>query len=141
LGASNALISAKIYGEIASRLPIVCVDLLIWRDKKLLLVKRKNDPLKNQWWVVGGRVLLGEDPKDAARRKAKEEVGLDLESINFIGYYSDVFRKSAFKNKACQTVSLVFVCRPKDGAVRLDAQSNNFKWADGMPARFKLVYS
>jgi colanic acid biosynthesis protein WcaH len=141
LGASHSLIPSKIYREIVSKIPVLCVDLLIWRDKKILLVKRKNYPLRNQWWVVGGRVLLGEDPKDAARRKAKEEVGLDIESVNFVGYYSDVFRKSAFKNKSCQTVSLVFLCKPKDGAVRLDAQSNNFKWADGMPARFKLVYS
>ena len=140
MGASHALIPAKLYKKIVSSLPIVCVDLLIWRNRKLLLVKRKNAPLKGKWWVVGGRVLLGEDPRDAVIRKAKEEVGLELEKINFVGYYSDVYQENVFERTPYQTISLVFICTPKNGDVKLDDQSGAFKWADGIPQRFTLRY-
>lgn len=142
MAASRALIPRKLYRKISANVPIVCVDLLIWRDHKLLLVRRKNHPLRGHWWLVGGRVLLGEDPKDAARRKAKEEAGLELVSCKFVAYYSDVFPRNAFERTPTQTVSLVFICEAS-GDVVLDKQSSAYKWADGMPPRFarKICHS
>lgn len=92
--------------------------------------------MKGEWWVVGGRVFIGEDPVDAARRKAKEEVGLDIDCPRFVGYYSDVYPRSAFERTEYQTVSLVFECSPKSGAVKLDAQSSGYKWSEQLPPRF-----
>lgn len=140
---SRALIEPRLYRKISSRIPILCVDLLIWHERKLLLVKRKNHPLRGQWWVVGGRILLGEEPLAAVHRKAKEEVGLELERAVFVGYYSDIFERNRFEKCECQTVSLVFNCSPRGGEVVLDSQSSTYKWADGMPERLqrKLMYS
>lgn len=145
LEASNPLIETRLYRKISSRIPIVCVDLLIWHEWKLLLVKRKNHPLKGKWWVVGGRILLGEEPLDAVKRKAKEEVGLDVTKANFVGYYSDIFERNRFEKTECQTISLVFICsidKNKTNVV-LDAQSSAYKWADRLPERLadKLMYS
>jgi len=135
------LIERGLYQKISGSVPIVCVDLLILnRDKKLLLVKRRNHPLKGHWWVVGGRILLGETPTDAAYRKAKEEVGLELVKpsrfgCRFIGYYSDIYRENAFGKMRCQTISLVYRCRSETETVRLDEQSSAYRWADAMPSR------
>jgi colanic acid biosynthesis protein WcaH len=140
---SLPLIETRLYRKISSRIPIVCVDLLIWHEKKLLLVKRKNHPLKGQWWVVGGRILLGEEPLAAVHRKAKEEVGLDITKTNFVGYYSDIFERNRFEKTECQTVSLVFICSVSSTNVVLDRQSSAFKWAPVLPERLsaKLMFS
>jgi ADP-ribose pyrophosphatase YjhB (NUDIX family) len=135
LEAPVALISPRLYRKISSRIPILCVDLLIKRGTKTLLVKRKNHPLKGQWWIVGGRVFIGEDPMDAARRKAREEVGLEVSSLLFAGYYSDIYPRSAFERTEYQTVSLVFECEAA-GAIKLDAQSSDHKWSETLPPRF-----
>jgi colanic acid biosynthesis protein WcaH len=132
----DTLISPRLYRKISSRIPILCVDLLIKQGGLTLLVKRKKHPMKGQWWVVGGRVFLGEDPYDAAIRKAKEEVGLDIWPPRFVGFYSDIYERSAFEKTEYQTVSLIFECDPKECGVTLDSQSSDYKWSDTLPERF-----
>lgn len=81
--------------------------------------------------------MLGEDPVDAVVRKAREEVGLDIWPPTFLGYYSDVYERSAFEKTEYQTVSLVFECAPRgEWAVKLDSQSSEHKWSETLPARF-----
>lgn len=136
LEAPESLIAPRLYRKIARSVPILCVDLLIQREGKFLLVKRKNSPLRGEFWIVGGRVLLGESPLEAAYRKAKEEVGMELSSACFVGYLSDVFNKNAFESTEYHTVSLVYLCSPRNVFVTLDSQSSEWKWGD-LPERFK----
>jgi ADP-ribose pyrophosphatase YjhB (NUDIX family) len=142
LATSKPLIERKLYKKISSSVPIACVDILV-RNKSggTLLVKRNNHPLKGMWWVIGGRVLIGEDPIKAVRRKAMEEAGLKVSVPRFVGYYSDVFDQNVFQSVECQTISLVFECRALKSDVVLDSQSSGFKWATKLPKRFmtKLV--
>jgi colanic acid biosynthesis protein WcaH len=131
-----ALIEPRLYRKIASRVPILCVDLVIRNiHGKVLLLKRKNHPLKGQWWVVGGRVNLGEDPLAAVLRKAKEETGLDVTIRRMVGYYSEVYSRNRFAAGEYHTVSLVFECVAWSDSVTLDAQSSAHKWGD-VPDRF-----
>ena len=42
----------KIYAEIVQNVPILCVDLLIKDESgSYLLLKRKNEPLKNEYYL------------------------------------------------------------------------------------------
>ncbi len=92
----NGWVSEEEYKTIVKNVPICCVDLVIRNNEgKVLLVKRKNHPLKGEWCVPGGRILRGEKIKDAAKRKAKDELGLDLEVKDKIGTYELFFEKSA----------------------------------------------
>jgi len=71
-------IKDTVYKKIIQNVPICCVDVVIVDYiGSALLVKRKDPPAKNLWWIPGGRVLKGEMLKDAAIRKAKEETGLE----------------------------------------------------------------
>src|SRR5574343_212151 len=65
------------YKKVLSMMPFPCIDVAIICEGKVLLVKRKDEPAKDEWWVPGGRILKGETMKQCAIRKAKEEVNID----------------------------------------------------------------
>ena len=137
MAALNTLIEPRLYRKISSRIPILCVDLIITDEfGKYLLVKRKNHPLRGQYWVVGGRVLLGEKPEAAAHRKAVEEIGLELVSPRMVGIMSDVFNRNRFERCECHTVSVVYKGFVENGSIKLDSQSSEYQWADNLPKRF-----
>ena len=72
------MIDKDSYSRIHSLLPIACIDLVIVRTDAVLLVKRKNEPLKDNWFIPGGRLHRGEFVQDAIERIAKEETGLTV---------------------------------------------------------------
>lgn len=59
--------------------PSVGVGVVVIRGQEILLIKRARDPNKGLWAVPGGKVRAGERLRDAARREALEETGLEVE--------------------------------------------------------------
>lgn len=47
-------------------------------EGRVLLIKRGREPGKGLWAVPGGKVRLGEELREAARREVQEETGLDV---------------------------------------------------------------
>lgn len=135
------IILAEKYKNIIEVLPILCVDIIITNESdEYLLVKRANDPLKDKWWVVGGRVLKGETLKQAAIRKVEEEVGLKITKVNLVGYYEDTYGKNIFGSKTpLHSVSVVFSkVINKDCRIKLDYQSSDWKYSKYLPKRFRV---
>ncbi len=88
--------------------PILAVDALIIYEGKLVLIKRKNPPYKDQFALPGGSVEMGETVENATIREAKEETDLDIDIIKLLGVYSDPKR-----DPRGHTVSLCFIARGK----------------------------
>ena len=59
--------------------PITGVGAVVWKDGKILLVKRGKEPNKGKWTVPGGVVELGETLREAVKREVKEECSIDIE--------------------------------------------------------------
>jgi 8-oxo-dGTP diphosphatase len=99
--------------------PFVTVDACIDIDGRLVLIRRKFEPLG--WALPGGFVDPGEDLATACRREAKEETGLDVELLSQLWTYSDPRR-----DKRKHTVSTVFAARatgvPNGGDDAADAR-------------------
>ena len=55
--------------------PTLGVSACVWRDGKVLLVKRAKAPARDLWSLPGGHVEPGETLKDAALRELVEETG------------------------------------------------------------------
>ena len=131
-------IKEDLYKEIIKSVPILCVDLLIYLDDKYLLVKRNDNPLKGEWWVPGGRVLLGEDCISAAKRKLSEELGIHSNNLRIYGIYEDYFEESSFGTHQYHTVSIVYLLEVKDiDNVNLNSTSSDWKLHDKIPQRLK----
>jgi colanic acid biosynthesis protein WcaH len=129
------------YVKIIELVPILCVDVIVRNLKnEYLLVKRANEPLKGHWWVIGGRVLKGETMEQAAIRKVKEEVSLDIKDLELLGYYEETFRENPFgTNGGIHTVSIVFTTVvDHNQSVELDSQSTDWKYSKQLPPNFLI---
>jgi len=127
------------YARIMGVLPILCVDVAVQNSEgQYLLIRRANEPLKDQWWVIGGRVLKGETLEQAAVRKVREEVGLNVGSVKPIGYYEDTLETNPFGlSTPLHSVSVVFSATVDDHQqINLDGQSTVWKYSDELPSSF-----
>ena len=59
--------------------PLVGVGSVVWRDDRVLLIRRGQPPKQDEWSLPGGRQELGETVAEAARREVLEETGLEIE--------------------------------------------------------------
>jgi 8-oxo-dGTP diphosphatase len=64
-------------------IPKVGVGVMIWKDHKILLGKRKNAHGEGQYAFPGGHFEYMESFEDCARREVREEVGIELDNIKF----------------------------------------------------------
>ena len=65
--------------------PRLAVSAGIFRDGKILLVRRAREPAKGVYTFPGGRVEFGESLTEALTREIREETGLVIEIVGLIG--------------------------------------------------------
>ena len=66
--------------------PQLAVSAAIFRDDKVLLVRRANSPGKGLYSLPGGRVEFGESLMTALHREVEEETALTIEIIELAGW-------------------------------------------------------
>ena len=121
-------IPENLYKQIVKAMPIPCVDAVIMSGGKFLLGKRVNQPLKNKWWLPGGRVFKNEPLEKAVIRKVREETGLSGKIISQLGTEGAIFRTGPF-GFPVHTINTVFLLKISGKTLfELDAQHNEFKW-------------
>jgi colanic acid biosynthesis protein WcaH len=135
------IIPAEQYQQIIEVLPILCVDVVIKNSRgEYLLIKRDNEPRKGEWWVIGGRLLKGETLEQAVVRKIREEIGLNVEAVQPIGYYEAVSQENPFgQAPRLHAVSVVFsTVVDSNQQIKLDDQSTDWKYSKELPADFHI---
>lgn len=69
---------------------------LIVNDKNETLLLKRGEKSRNQagyWSKPGGTVEFGEKIEDAVRREIKEELGVDIELIRFLGFTNHIIKE------------------------------------------------
>ena len=66
--------------------PQLAVSAAIFRDDKVLLVRRARSPAKGFYSLPGGRVEFGESLHTALNREVDEETGLAIDIIGLAGW-------------------------------------------------------
>ena len=135
------MIPTEQYHRIIEVLPILCVDVIVTNTRgEYLLIRRANEPLKGEWWVIGGRVLKGETLEQAAARKVLEETSLNVQAVHPVGYYEALSQENPFGlDPRLHAVSVVFSTVVDDRQqIRLDDQSMDWKYARELPADFHV---
>ena len=94
------------------RNPVPTVDVVIAFEDGIVLIERANPP--HGWALPGGFIDYGETAEDAAVREAREETGLELESLEQFRVYSDPER-----DPRMHTLTVVFTAVGR-GVLRAD---------------------
>ena len=123
------------FKKVVENVPLVSVDLCIICDGKILLGKRKNDPLKGFYFTPGARILKNETYNDCLKRVAKSELGLiidDIKQAELMGIWDHFYKNSIFgEGFSTHYVNLphciYYDQRPE---VLLDEQHDAFEWFD-----------
>jgi 8-oxo-dGTP diphosphatase len=71
--------------------PLVGVGVIILKDARILLGKRKNCHGAGTWALPGGHLEFGESLQECAAREVREETGLELVNIRKYDFIDDIF--------------------------------------------------
>lgn len=71
--------------------PKIGVGVLIFKDMKILLGKRKGSHGENTWAPPGGHLEMYETPEECAHREVLEETGLKITDLRRGPYTNDFF--------------------------------------------------
>ena len=132
-------LSPEAYRQVLERVPILCVDGFIINQKgQFLLVRRRHEPYRGEWWIPGGRVLKGERLEEAFKRKMREELSIEVKILAPIGYYEERHESEEWGvPEGVHAVSVVFCALPLSLDVRLDDQSSEWGFFGDLPAGLK----
>lgn len=73
--------------------PKVGVGVIIIKDGKVLLGKRKGSHGEGSWSFPGGHLEFGEDVFACARREVMEETGVEITNLRNATFTNDIFEK------------------------------------------------
>jgi ADP-ribose pyrophosphatase YjhB (NUDIX family) len=97
--------------------PVVGVGAVIVSDGKVVLIRRRFEPLAGRWSLPGGALELGETLEAAVAREMLEETGLEVE----VGPVIDVFDRIVLdevRRVRYHFVLVDYLCWPVSGSLR-----------------------
>jgi 8-oxo-dGTP diphosphatase len=83
------------------------------KDDSVCLLKANH----GHYDLPGGAIELGEDPKSAAIREAKEETGLDVTEPTLLGVESSLFRASHSDDRCYHILLMYYRCTRHTGNI------------------------
>jgi len=113
---------------VESMVPITCIDIIVKENRKVLLGKRNTYPYKGLWHIPGGLLYFNETIKDAIKRIAKREIGLDVEIVNFLSIheYIDEDPRGHF-------IGLAYIVKSIGGKIIENEFNSDLQFFDNVP--------
>ena len=129
------MLAAKTFKTVIENTPLVSIDLCLVCDGQVLLGKRANEPLKDEWFTPGGRIYKNETWQDALLRIAEVELGLSgiaVEGFSLMGVWDHFYSNSVLdQNTSTNYVNLPHYAEFKsEPQIALDDQHGEFEWFD-----------
>jgi ADP-ribose pyrophosphatase YjhB (NUDIX family) len=94
--------------------PIVGVGGVVLIDGRVLLIKRRFEPLAGRWSLPGGTLEVGETLAEGLAREMKEETGLDVEVGPVVDVFDRITRDPDGRTRF-HYVLVDYLCRPRGG--------------------------
>lgn len=100
-------------------------------DRRILLVRRGQQPLMGEWSIPGGALELGERLEDGVRREVREETGLDVTPEEIVAVFDHISHSDNDPARVRFHYVLVdYRCRVAGGTLRSASDVTDARWAD-----------
>ena len=109
--------------------PIVGVGAVIVDEGKVVLIRRKYEPLKGHWSLPGGMVEIGETLETALTREMLEETGLAVDVGPVIEVFDRITRDEE-RRVRYHFVLIDYLCWPSGGTLYAGSDVDAAIWAD-----------
>ena len=109
--------------------PYLAVSAAIFRDGKVLIVRRARPPAHGLYTLPGGGVELGETLEQAVIREVREETALEIEPIELAGFRQAIARDGDGRIER-HFVVLPFAARFISGEISLNEELAEARWLD-----------
>lgn len=126
----SKLIPTEQFKIVVEYTPLISIDLITMYKDKVLLGRRVNKPAKDYYFTTGGIVRKNELFKEAQKRIAKNELGLELNNkLKFIGVFEHFYNDSIFDNISTHYVNHGYLLELDEELKSLPKeQHSNYKW-------------
>jgi ADP-ribose pyrophosphatase YjhB (NUDIX family) len=126
LETAEGRVSCRACGFVAYANPVpaasaVCLD----ERGRVLLARRARPPFAGAWDLPGGFVGEDEHPLDCLRRELREETGLEVEPLAFLGIWIDRYSED---DSGVVTLNLYWRARAGDGEPRPADDVSELGW-------------
>jgi 8-oxo-dGTP diphosphatase len=109
--------------------PYVAVSAAIFRDGRVLIVRRAHPPAAGLYTRPGGVVELGETLVEAVVREVREETALEIEPLMLAGYRQAIARDGSGRVER-HFVILPFAARWLAGEIALNEELAEAHWLE-----------
>jgi len=105
----------------------------------VLLARRGHEPFLGRWDIPGGFLEEGEHPLDGLRRELREETGLEVEPLEFIGVWMDRYGGDS---TAEATLNMYWTARVVAGEPEAADDVSELRWfnAEELPPAEELAF-
>jgi 8-oxo-dGTP diphosphatase len=107
--------------------PYLAVSAAIFRDGRVLIVRRARPPAHGLYTLPGGGVELGETLEEAIIREVREETGLAIAPLALVGFREAIARDAAGRVER-HFVILPFAARFIAGEIVLSEELAEAHW-------------
>jgi ADP-ribose pyrophosphatase YjhB (NUDIX family) len=106
---------------------------------RLMLARRSIEPRKGKWDTPGGFLEEGEPPLDGLKRELREETGLEVEPVEFLGALTDLYGDGP---EAVAVLSLNWTARVVGGTPEPADDISEIRWfaAEELPRPEEIAF-
>jgi 8-oxo-dGTP diphosphatase len=107
--------------------PYLAVSAAVFRDGRVLIVRRARPPAHGLYTLPGGGVELGETLEQAVVREIREETALEIEPVALVGFRQAIAHDAAGRVER-HFVILPFAARFISGEISLNEELAEAHW-------------
>lgn len=130
-------LSSEEFYSIYTRVPRICVDLVIKSSEGILLSLRAIEPCIGEWHLPGGTIYFGESIENAAKRIALAETGLNIQLIKQLAAIEFLETES---KRDMYAISIAILAEPISGELKHDFQASDIRFFKKLPENVILEH-